>query len=142
MGTAYTFILEDEKRQKLRVVFVSLLLLVVVIASSFTVFKAFEDDILTSPSLARVKEFFQKEIIKFTPLGLFYLSIAGGLFFIPLPMEAFFLTGLVKGNPPLFSLFLVLAGTIPGHVIDYILGKKTSNILLNLVSKKKVFQLR
>lgn len=138
----YEFVMEVSNRQKIRVFFVSLLILIVLFAI-FLVFTTFlKEGIQQATSYQAVKGFFEKDIKKTTPLGIFYLSFFGNLLLIPLPIEIPFFIGLTKGNPFLFSLFLAIAGIIPSQAINYIIGTKFHKIIFTFISTKKIYKVK
>jgi len=136
----YEFIKELSNRRKVRFFFTTVLSLFVIGAIGFTFFTLFKEGISQSLSFNFIKDFFNNEIKKLTPLGLFYLSFFGNLMLIPLPIEAPFFLGLMKGNLFLPSLFFVLAGLIPSQAINYIVGKKFSKAFFTLFSTKKIYK--
>lgn len=138
----YEFIKEISNRQKVRIFFVSLMVLIVIFAL-FTMFFTFlKQGLQDSISFQAMKGFFEKDIKNTTPLGLFYISFLGNLFLIPLPIEIPFFLGVTKGNPFFLSLFLVLAGIIPSQAINYIIGTKFSRIVFTFISTKKIYKVK
>lgn len=73
-------------------------------------------------------------------IGMFYANLVGGIFFIPSPDELIFYYGLTKGNPVLLVLLFTMLGYMVAQILNYIVGSKLSEPILNLVSKKKVYE--
>jgi hypothetical protein len=138
----YSFVYETSNKKKIKVFFISLALLV----SLFTVFifsaTFFREAVLESFLAKIIIAFFGREIIDFTPLGLFYLSLVSSLFFIALPFELFFYFGLQQGNPFFISFLLTTLGVIPSMAFNYYVGFKFSSLVMNFLSKRKVYKVR
>ena len=138
----YEFVAEVSNKQKLKVFFVSLMILTVLFAIFIMFSTFFSEGIQQSLSYQAVKGFFEKDIKKTTPLGIFYLSFFGNLLLVPLPTEIPFFIGLTKGNPFMLSLFLAIAGIIPSQAINYIIGTKFHKIIFTFISTKKIYKVK
>ena len=136
----YCFIKETSNYQKLKVFFLSVLVAVVVIGAGIAVLTLYSEAITVSRPFRAIRGFVMQDISRFTPVGLFYLAFVGGLFFIPLPIEAFFFKGLLNGNPAMLSFFLVLAGILPSQAVDYFIGDRFSPVVMQFMSRKKVYK--
>jgi len=84
----------------------------------------------------------KEDIMKHTLRGLFLAHLIGGLFFVPSPDELLYYYALSKGNTLIYAFLLSLLGYICAQAINYVIGLKLSNMVLGLVSKKKVYQTR
>ena len=82
------------------------------------------------------------EISQVSSIGLLYMGLLGGLFFVPIPLEPLFLLGLKNGNPGIWSMFLTLAGFSTSLVISYALGAKLSSYLITIIDKKKLYDIK
>ena len=138
----YSFIKESSNSQKLRIFFFSLFILIIFIIGITLFYRFFKEPIDKSAPLEAFKSFIDREVKNLTPIGMFYISFTGSLFFLFAPIEIFFLLSLEKGAPILILLFFTLAGIIPAHLINYFIGLKFGNPILNFMSKKKVYKLR
>lgn len=83
-----------------------------------------------------------KEMRTFTSIGIFFLSLFGSLFFIPLPLETFFAYSIFRDNPLLITLIGLLIGGFIGNSIDYFIGMKLSKISLYFFSRKQVYKVK
>lgn len=142
MPENFTFIYEASNHQRLKILFTTVVILLFLTGMGVTSYYYLKDDFASSASFQNFKAFVKNNIANFTPLGLFYLGFTGGLFFIPLPIEAFFATSLSKGHPPLLAFVFILAGILPSQAIDYLVGVRFSSVILHLVSKKNVYKAR
>ncbi len=96
----------------------------------------FQDSLLTS-IVGHVKS----EIVAFSTLGSFYTALFGGLFFIWVPMEGYFIKAMLNSDPVLlYALFII--GIIISYSIDYLIGLKLSKLSKKLVSPKKFYRIK
>lgn len=80
-------------------------------------------------------------IASFNLLGAFYIALFGGLFFIFVPMEAYYINALRHSNP--FILFLVfIFGILISYSADYLIGTKISKFAKKAVSPKKFYKIK
>lgn len=132
------FIIERSNKQKLKIFTAALLLSIILIA--FIV--AFQDSLSRYSRIGSFQEAIKSEINNLSPAGLFYSGFFGGLFFLPIPQEAFFYYGLSQGSPPVTSALLVNAGFLLAQIINYFIGLKLGSLLLQFISKRKVYKYR
>lgn len=127
----------NRKKAVLTVIISSLILIAISVAiiNSWSVVKS-------STPFTAIKSFVIEDIEEVTPLGLFYITFLGDLFFNPLPPELFFVTGLIKGNPIYLTLVLVMAGAILAHIFNYFLGSRFHGFFRYFMSKKNLYKLR
>lgn len=83
-----------------------------------------------------------KDMRTFSSLGIFFLSLIGGLFFVPVPLETFFAYSLFRGNPLVLTLIALLAGGLISHSISYLIGTKLSTFALYFFSRKQVYKVK
>ena len=80
-------------------------------------------------------------IASFNLLGAFYIALFGGLFFIFVPMEVYFINALRYNNPLL--LFLVfITGILVSYSADYFIGIRISKLAKKSVSPKKFYKIK
>ena len=136
------FIFETSNHQKIKIFMVLILVLILVIGTSAAVYSTFKESIQKSNSFKAAKSIIKNEIIALTPLGLFYIGFFGGFFFIFAPVELLFLKGLDNGNNPILMVILVLTGVLLSQAVNYFLGSRFSSVMLNFISKRKVYKVR
>ena len=127
-----SFIQEASNKHKLKVLltfFIILLILISIIVAIFATFK----ELILNPYVNSFRSAVKYEIENFSPTGLFYIGLFGGLFFVPLPQELFFYYGIVKQNPIIWSLIMVNAGYLIAQFINYYFGKLLSGFFIHLV---------
>lgn len=134
------FINEISNHQKIKIFVISIVIAIVLIGLSVAIFSTFKSPILSSQPFKNTKSFVENEVLKLTPIGLFYLSFFGGFFFLFSPIELLFLKSLANGNQILFTLTLVMAGTLLAQAVNYFIGSRFSKIVFNIISKKRVYK--
>ena len=77
-----------------------------------------------------------------TTLGIIYISLIGGLFFIFMPMEVFIARFITAGNPFIVVLVLYLGGVFVSYSIDYFIGLKLSRLSKKLISPRKFYSIK
>jgi membrane protein YqaA with SNARE-associated domain len=92
------------------------------------------------------------EIYALSYLGIFFVGIFGGLFFITLPLEILFINSLrstteiggeiIINNNPFFIFLLILLGLSISYFFNYVIGKYFAEAAKKLVSIKKFYQLK
>lgn len=80
-------------------------------------------------------------IINLTPLGAFYASFFGGLFFIISPMEIFFILFLDNFNPYIL-LIIYMIGIICSYTINYYIGMNLSEISKKIINIKRFYKFK
>ncbi|MFC1648601.1 YqaA family protein [Nanoarchaeota archaeon] len=136
----YSFVYEISRHEKLKTLFFTVLIGIVMIGVTYSVYTLVNNSPTGTQGITVMKSFVENDIKKFTPAGLFYSALIGSFFFIPLPIEAFYIIGLSNGNSAFWSFFLVIAGLLPGHALDYYIGTKFGPYIMKFVSKKKVYK--
>ena len=138
----HAFVYENSNVYKLRLFFFSIVfaLIAVAIAIAFRdfLFRATQNSTIIKSLLNLIK-------LKFTalsPADLFFASLIGGLFFILLPIEAIFFSSIKIGGNFFISTFMVVAGFTVAQAINYYIGYKFNPVVMNFISKKKVYKTR
>jgi membrane protein YqaA with SNARE-associated domain len=93
-----------------------------------------------------------KEIYSLSYLGIFFVGLFGGLFFITLPLEILFINSILKTteiagevvpvNNPFILFLLILVGLSISYTFNYLMGKYFAEFAKQLVSIKKFYQLK
>lgn len=122
-----TFMLEDREQQRKRL-FALVVLVAIALVGAYTGLKLFGTGVLSFET--------------FTPLTIFLAGAASGLFFLPVPLEVLFFTGVKSGSPPVLTTIAVITGFVLGNVVSYLIGWKLSRLVSSLVSAKKVYKVR
>ncbi|MDD9953528.1 MAG: VTT domain-containing protein [Candidatus Woesearchaeota archaeon] len=73
---------------------------------------------------------------------LFFLSATGGLFFLPIPMEAVFTRAIATGSSELWSVVAVILGFTLGNIVSYLIGWRLNRFIRLFVSPKKLFGIK
>lgn len=77
-----------------------------------------------------------------TILGIIYISLIGGLFFIFMPMEVFIARFITAGNPFFVVLLLYLGGVFISYNVNYFIGLKLSRLSKKLISPRKFYSIK
>ncbi|MEK6850011.1 MAG: VTT domain-containing protein [Nanoarchaeota archaeon] len=138
----YAFVYENSNFYKIRIfifalVFI-LILLALIIAFRETLWQAAKQNNLIQSivSLTRLKS------VELNVSDLFFAGLLGGLFFILMPLEVMFYSSIIKGSSPLLSIFMMTSGFVLAQAINYYVGTKFSPLVMNFVSRKKVYSVR
>lgn len=83
---------------------------------------------------------FTFNLSKSTLLGIFYTNAVGGLFFITIPSEVFYIDSLDSGHSLFIILVLNFIGLIISYSLNYLIGLKLSGLSKKLISPKKFYQ--
>jgi len=131
----------NAKRKKLEgfLTIAAIVFIIIIIVSYLIFFKKlsiFQDSMLTD-IVGHVKT----QIVTFSTLGSFYTALFGGLFFIWVPMEGYFIKALLSSNPTILYL-LFIGGIMISYSIDYLIGMKLSKLSRRLVSPKKFYKIK
>lgn len=80
------------------------------------------------------------EVFSGSPIGFFYITFFGGLFFLFTPIEAFFIASVNAGRfSPLHGL-LMAVGLLFSYSLNYIIGARFSRLSKKLISPKKFYK--
>ncbi len=137
-----TFSSTLRRKQLFNVVFVSVvLLLAVVILSYIRVWKYYDfflfDWINSAFSNIHHHIFTERSI-----LGSFYAALFGGLFIVIVPLEAVYMSFLVKGYNPFILFFVFLGGLIISYSTNYFVGNKLNKLAKKFIGVSKFFSIK
>lgn len=135
----FQFIQETSQRHKRRVVFTTFVICLILLGATIAFGATVYTWLGTSNPLTST---IVHEIHSLSSVGLFYAGFVGGLFFVPIPQEAFFYWGLLKGNSIVLSLIFINAGFLLSQVVNYFVGWKLNKVVIHLVSKKSLYKSR
>ncbi|MFW5990995.1 MAG: hypothetical protein ACOCQX_02075 [Candidatus Nanoarchaeia archaeon] len=135
-------IFEVNHRQKLLKGVVTLSSLFVIIMSFVTYFLFLRNlIILQDTPVYSVLKFFTGIISEFSLLGMFFVGLFGGLFFVFFPMELYYLKALSVNNIPL-CIAAFMAGMLFSYSADYFIGMNLSRFARGLISSKKFYGIK
>jgi len=81
------------------------------------------------------------EIASFSTLGALYVALFGGLFFIWIPLEAYYFTSINHGHPiMLYALFVM--GVVISYSMNYVIGERFSKIFRRFISAKQFYKVK
>jgi hypothetical protein len=81
------------------------------------------------------------ELATFSALCSLYVTLLGGLFFIFIPMEAYYLNALNHTQPvALYAMFIL--GISISYTLDYFVGMKFSRLSRKLISPKQFYKIK
>lgn len=121
----------------LEILIVLFIIFVIVLYLVFLRKLTFFQDWFLTDFLAHVK----MHIASFDLLGSFYIAFFGGLFFIFVPMEAYFF-GAVNDMHSLLLYLVFIAGIFVSYSLDYLIGLKANRLAKKLVSPKKFYSIK
>ncbi|MBD3209178.1 VTT domain-containing protein [Candidatus Woesearchaeota archaeon] len=122
------------------ILFVFLFVIAVLFASYFLFLK--ESDIVIFNAIKAVTDHIKYHMTNGTLLGILYASIIGGLFFVTIPMEAFFVGFLRNNTNPYLLITLYLTGFIISFTINYFLGMRLDALTKKIISSKKFYKIK
>ena len=118
----------------------SIIILASIVASYFTVLKDSEFAVVQAFNSA--VGHVSSNISDATVLGIFYSTLIGGLFFIFMPLELFFIKYLKAGHMVITVIAVYLAGLIISYTADYFIGLKFSFLAKKLISPRKFYKIK
>jgi len=129
---------KKKRREGLAIIF-SVVFIVVVVILYVTYLRklAFFQDTFVSHLVGFVKD----HIAQFDIMGAFFIALFGGLFFIFLPMELYFINSL-NHNSGWTLLLVYVIGMLVSYSADYLIGKNLSNLSRKLISPKKFYRIK
>lgn len=133
---------EYQNVERRRLIGLSMIILVVIIIGFILSQTLLANAIARMTTFHAFVNFISTQITEVTSLGLMFLGFFGGLFFIPLPIEALFTAGLIKGNAMLLSFILLFGGYMIAQIINYILGSFCSKWARQLISIKQLSKVK
>lgn len=81
-------------------------------------------------------------IAKSTPLGVFYVALVGGLFFVYIPLEVMLGKFFSAGLPFFIVLGIYMFGVLISYSLDYYIGLRLSKLLKKMISPKKFYGIK
>lgn len=81
-------------------------------------------------------------IFAYSSLGLFYATFFGSLFFLFIPLEAFYIAALKKGMMSPLHFAALFAGVLLAYSINYFIGWRFSRFSKNLISPKQFYRIK
>jgi membrane protein YqaA with SNARE-associated domain len=130
---------ERKKKQGAVIYLVSLTMLFAIIITYIMFFRDFNP--IAGTQLQAVFGHMMHEITGFTILGMFYITLIGGLFFVPSGIEPYFLKALMVNND-LLLLIVALTGCAISFSVDYMIGFKFAAISRKLISIKQFYKIK
>ncbi len=91
------------------------------------------------PTVLVIEQYISTQIMQVTDIGLFLMGGFGSLFFLPIPIDILFFTALANDVNPFRAMIMVLAGSILGTYVNYMLGWQLSKYMRYFVSVKKLY---
>ncbi|MBX4196002.1 VTT domain-containing protein [Candidatus Pacearchaeota archaeon] len=139
----YKFVYETSIYHKLKVWTIFLLIIGVLLTISFFYFKNLiaHPGVFTSP-FSSLTKFFNSQLESFTFFKLIYLSFLSELFFSPIPTEILFPISLKAGFPFFLTFSVLIVMVVFTNFVNYTIGEKLSSVIMQLISKKKVYEIR
>jgi membrane protein YqaA with SNARE-associated domain len=138
----YEFIRENSHWHKVVSLITLITIILIILLISIFFWAVFYSVIIAIPFTAQILASIKNNIANSTIIGLFWANLLGGIFIVPSPDEVIFYYALVKGNSYILSIIWAITGYMIAQVFNYFLGRKVSNMILNFVSKKKVYSAR
>lgn len=136
------FVLETSNWEKLKSFFVVLGISCFFVVLGVLLAKYWNQGLSNIGFLNVIVSAINNSISNFTIWGVFYASFLGGLFFVPTPDEVLFYYAITKNSLILFSILATLAGYFLAQLINYYIGLKASDHILNFVSKRQLYKSR
>ena len=136
----YHYIQENDPTHKRWALAFSIIVLILFLFLAIFFYNFWYHLLQTNPISHKIIIYLKYNLVSVTPMGLFYEHFIGGIFFVPSADELVFYYGLLNGNPLLFSYVAALTGYMLAQILNYFIGFKISNLMLHLVSKKKVYK--
>ncbi|MFT4310655.1 MAG: hypothetical protein ACMXYC_03410 [Candidatus Woesearchaeota archaeon] len=136
------FIYENPNTDKIRLVLSTLVFFCLLVGLGFLSYFLFKD---TQPMQTFVNFLFvdSRNLFKPNTMEVFYISLIGYLFFIPLPIvELLFYRGLLAGNPVVLSTVLVFLAIFISQVFNYVVGMYLSPFFIHFINKKTLYKVR
>ena len=117
-----------------------IIIIAAIVASYFTVLK--DSEFAAVQAFNSAVGHVSSNISDATVLGIFYSTLIGGLFFIFMPLELFFIKYLKAGHMIITVMAVYLAGLIVSYTADYFIGLKFSFLAKKLISPRKFYKIK
>jgi len=136
-------IFEYNQSAKLRFALITIIVLGL-LASLIIMYVIFfkESDIALFNFVERVLAHVQSHIAAGSVQGILYVSVLGGLFFVTLPLEVFFITFLKSGVSPYSLIAFYLGGFAFSFTLNYIIGSQLNEISMKIITPKKFYKFK
>lgn len=108
----------------------------------FTIAKFWGTNVIEGTVIEIVYNYLKSQIYSYSPLGVFYANTIGGLFFVPLPIEAIFVAAIATNKNLILILLVTLAGLAISFSINYFLGRRFSKIFKKMIPIKKFYKFK
>lgn len=135
----YEFIYENSLAQRLKFWFAFASVVLVLGGIFFTAQTFARENAIGDSFFKEIRDFINEQIVQFTPVGLFFVGFISSLFFSFVPLEPSFYYGLVRDNPYVLSMLMIMAGLIPAELLNYVVGRKFSPLMKHFVSTRKLY---
>lgn len=83
-----------------------------------------------------------QEVMKSTPLGIFYVAVIGGLFFVYMPLEVMLTRFFTVSNSFFVVLGVYMFGVLISYSINYFIGFRLSRLSKKIISPRKFYSLK
>jgi len=121
--------------------FRKLVFFIVLTAIAVVSYVFFKDQMIAllkmNPYLWNTYNHLAQNIGKNTWLGMLYMSVASGLFFVPLSADIIFFYYLALKINPILVITIAIIGSLFGHIIDYLIGRMVGAFFLRKLMKEK-----
>jgi len=97
-------------------------------------------DLFEGTVIASIVSSVKSQITAFSLIGSWYVAFFGGLFFIFVPLEIYFITAIK--NDPWIVYLVFLFGISISYSLDYLIGVKLSKVSRKLISPKKFYTVK
>ncbi len=136
------FAYNEDKKSKF-IFYTILISVIVILFITFYVTKLRHSNFFLIKAINVFVKHISANIFNLTPLGAFYTTTFGGLFFIPIPIEITFIAYLTSGMiNPFIVIGLFLIGMIISFTVDYWVGERLSGFSKKLIGYKKFYNMK
>ncbi len=141
MGSDYAFIYERAFSRRI-ITIASFAVIILALAVFVFSMRSSLSTVFSLPYVNETYHFFEQDVRALNPLGIFYITFFGDLFFNPIPPELFFYAALLKNNAPWLLTIASFAGIILANIVNYVVGRRCSLFFMYFMSKKNVYKVR
>ncbi|MBX4212146.1 VTT domain-containing protein [Candidatus Pacearchaeota archaeon] len=139
----YKFVYETSIYQRLKVWAIFILIVAVLSVLTYYHLKTLPTNAEKySSAFSFLTTFFNNQIKNLNIFKLVYLTFISELFFSPIPTEILFPISLKAGYPFFLALSIMLVTIVFTNWINYEVGSRLSSFVMQLISKKKVYEIR
>lgn len=126
----------QNKKKLFGIWLITTLIVLIIISTIFTQFNLLEGTWIEKLIIS-----IGSEIESNSLWGLFLVSLFGGLFFLPIPLEVTFIRAATENNPWV-CIPIMLSGLLISYPLDYMLGSKFSSFSRKLISAKQFYNIK